>query len=60
MVLPNAAPQLPSTVGVPVGLEAPLVGVPKTGSPEVVEEGGRVLEAEAGAEVVVLVSLQPF
>ena len=60
-VLPNVAPQLPSTVGTPVGLETAVVeGLPKTGSPEVVVEGGRVFVAEAGADVLGVPSEQPF
>lgn len=61
-VLPNLAPQLPSTVGTPVGFVlAGVDGLPRTGSPVLVTEGGRVLDGDgAGAELAGALSLQPF
>jgi hypothetical protein len=45
-VLPKVAPQLPSIVIFPVGWAAAEVeGFPRTGSPEVVVDGGLVAEA---------------
>jgi len=48
MLLPCVAPQLPSVVTFEVGAgaaEENVEGLPRTGSPEVVEEGGFVAEA---------------
>ena len=50
-VLPNLAPQLPSVVGIPLGLLG-VVGFPITGSPEVVVEGGRVVSVLRAAATV--------
>jgi hypothetical protein len=62
--LPNFAPQLPSVVGTPVGdgrALTTLEGLPRTGSPEVVADGGLVTADEGiGAELIGALSLQPF
>jgi hypothetical protein len=58
--LPNLAPQLPSVVALPVGWAAGTVaGLPRTGSPLVVVDGGRVVAGAAVAEVG-LAPVQPF
>jgi hypothetical protein len=64
MVLPNLAPQLPSVVGMPVGDGCALTtleGLPRTGSPEVVADGGRVAaDVGMGTWLMGALSLQPF
>lgn len=54
MVPPKETPQVPSVVCLPVGAASAAttgVGLPRTGSPEVVEEGGLVAEVMTGMEV---------
>ena len=60
-VLPKLAPQLPSVVALPVGCAADVVGLPSTGSPDVVVDGGREAAPPLADSVVVgAESLQPF
>jgi hypothetical protein len=60
------APQLPSVVTIPLGtagvLSAVVVGLPSTGSPDVVVEGGRLMAGAGSAalEAVGAASLHPF
>lgn len=64
MVLPKVAPQVPSVVALPVGFVGGATtdeGLPRTGSPDVVVEGGRVAVVITGMEALVTVDpVQPF